>query len=302
MNFIDLRFLGMKRVVGAVVLDGPSGLTIIDPGPTSCLAALESGLSDLGRCLQDVQTILLTHIHLDHAGATGTLLRRLPHATAYVHARGAPHLIDPTKLLASATRLYGVNMDRFWGEFLPVPAVRLRVLQGGERLEIAGRTLDVEYTPGHASHHVSYFDTSSGVAYVGDTGGIRVVSDYIKAPTPPPDINLELWEESLQKIERWKPRALVLTHFGRVDDVTDHMRNFRGVLARQAALVRETLALDASDEERMKRFVDDMRADARSRLTPEHVASTEAAAAFDQLWQGLARYWRKRTELHHAPN
>jgi glyoxylase-like metal-dependent hydrolase (beta-lactamase superfamily II) len=296
MNFVDLRFLGMQRVIGTAVLDGPSGLTLIDPGPTSCLAALEAGLADLGHRLDDVKTLLLTHIHLDHAGATGTLLHRLPDAIAYVHERGAPHMIDPAKLLASAARLYGPNMDRFWGEFRPVPQDRLRVLSGGEHLDTAGRTFQVEYTPGHASHHVSYFDLTTGIAYVGDTGGIRVSSGYIKAPTPPPDIDLELWELSLQKIEAWRPRALVLTHFGRVDDVTDHLRNFRGVLARQAALVRETLASDGTDEERIRRFVEDMRADAVKSLSPDDAASTEAAAAFDQLWQGLARYWRKRAE------
>jgi glyoxylase-like metal-dependent hydrolase (beta-lactamase superfamily II) len=296
MTFIDLRFLGMKRVIGAAVLDGPSGLTVIDPGPTSCLPALESGLAAIGRRLDDIKTLLLTHIHLDHAGATGTLLHRLPQCVTYVHERGAPHMIDPTKLLASATRLYGSNMDRFWGEFRPSPPERLRALAGGERLEIAGRTLEVKFTPGHASHHVSYFDTTSGTAYVGDTGGIRVVGDYIKAPTPPPDIDLESWEQSLQKIEAWRPKALVLTHFGQVDDVAAHLRNFRAVLARQAALVRETLGSEGTDEERIRRFVEDMRADARRRLSPEDAASTEAAAAFDQLWQGLARYWRKKAE------
>ena len=295
MNFIDLSFLGMKRVIGAAVIDGPSGLTVIDPGPTSCLPALENGLRDVGRRLDEVKTLLLTHIHLDHAGATGTLLQRLPDCVAYVHERGAPHMIDPTKLLASATRLYGANMHRFWGEFRPVPADRLRVLAGGERVDVAGRTFDVQYTPGHASHHVSYFDTTTGIAYVGDTAGIRVVEGYIKAPTPPPDVDLELWEQSVQTIEQWKPHALVLTHFGRVDNVTDHLRNFRIVLARQAALVRETLAGEGTDEDRIKRFVDTMRADARRQLSAEDAAATEAAAAFDQLWQGLARYWRKKS-------
>jgi glyoxylase-like metal-dependent hydrolase (beta-lactamase superfamily II) len=296
MTFIDLKFLGLKRVIGTAVLDGPSGLTLIDPGPTSCLAALESGLADHGRRLEDVRTILLTHIHLDHAGATGTLLDRLPKAAVYVHERGAPHMIDPAKLLASATRLYGVNMDRYWGEVRAVPAARMHALAGGERLDVAGRTLDVQYTPGHASHHVSYFDTTTGVAYVGDTAGIRVVEGYIKAPTPPPDIDLESWELSLQKIEAWRPSALVLTHFGEVANVNDHLRNFRIVLGRQAAFVRETLTSDGTDEKRIRRFVEDMRAEARRALTAEDAASTEAAAAFDQLWLGLARYWRKKAE------
>ena len=294
MHFLDLHFLGMRRVVGTAVLEGPSGLTLIDPGPTSCLPALEAGLNDLGRRLSEVQTILLTHIHLDHAGATGTLLQRLPRAVAYVHERGAPHMTDPTKLIASATRLYGANMHRFWGEFLSCPPDRLRVLRGAEQLDVAGRTLDVRYTPGHASHHVCYLDTATGIAYVGDTGGVRVAGNYIKAPTPPPDIDLELWERSLEAIEAWKPTALVLTHFGSVDDVADHLRQFRVVLASQAALVRETLAMDGTDEERMQRFVDTMRGDARRTLSADDAASTEAAAAFDQLWQGLARYWRKR--------
>lgn len=294
MTFIDLKFLGMRRVVGTAVLGGPSGLALIDPGPTSCLPALESGLADHGHRLEDVQTMLLTHIHLDHAGATGVVLSRLPSAVVYVHEKGAPHMADPTKLLSSATRLYGANMDRLWGEFRPVPTERMRVLRGGERLDISGRTLEVAYTPGHASHHVSYFDMTTGIAYVGDTAGIRVAKDYVKAPTPPPDIDLEAWEQSLRAIEAWRPRSLVLTHFGQVDDVPDHVRRFRAALNRSATLVKETLASDGTDEERIRRFVEDMRAEAQRVLSPEEAASTEAAAAFDQLWQGLARYWRKR--------
>jgi glyoxylase-like metal-dependent hydrolase (beta-lactamase superfamily II) len=280
---------------------------LIDPGPTSCLPALESGLASSGRRLSEVRTLLLTHVHLDHAGVTGTLMARLPQAVAYVHERGAPHMIDPAKLLASATRLYGENMDRLWGEFLACPASRLRILKGGERIDLAGRTLEVKYTPGHASHHVSYFDTTTGVAYVGDTAGIRVGGvgeaprsvgrtrvPYVKAPTVPPDIDLELWEESLRLIEAWRPSSLLLTHFGRVDDVAEHVRLFRSVLERQAAVVRETLTMDGTDEDRIQRFVDTMRADARRVLSPEEAQSAEAAAAFDQLWQGLARYWRKK--------
>ena len=296
MTFVDLKFLGLQRVIGTAVLGGPSGLTLIDPGPTSCLAALESGMADHGHRLDEVDTLLLTHIHLDHAGATGVLLSRLPSAVVYVHEKGAPHMADPAKLLSSAARLFGANMDRFWGEFRPVPVDRMRVLRGGERIDISGRTLEVAYTPGHASHHVSYFDMSTGTAYVGDTAGIRVAKNYVKAPTPPPDIDLEAWEQSLRLIEAWRPRSLVLTHFGQVDDVPDQIRRFRAALQRSAALVRETLASEGTDEERIRRYVEDMRADAQRVLSADDAASTEAAAAFDQLWQGLAMYWRKRAE------
>jgi glyoxylase-like metal-dependent hydrolase (beta-lactamase superfamily II) len=214
----------------------------------------------------------------------------------FVHERGARHLIDPSKLVASASRLYGDDMERLWGEMVPVPAAQVRALAGGERISAGGREFEVAPTPGHASHHVSYFDLSHGQAYVGDTGGIRVAREYIKAPTPPPDIDLEAWEQSLRIIEAWRPRSLVLTHFGQVNDVPDHIRRFRAALERSAALVRETLASEGTDEERIRRYVEDMRADAQRVLSADDAAFTEAAAAFDQLWQGLARYWRKRAE------
>jgi glyoxylase-like metal-dependent hydrolase (beta-lactamase superfamily II) len=293
-HFIDLKFRGMPRVIGTAAIEGPSGVTLVDPGPTSCLPALESGLQDVKLRLDDVRTILLTHIHLDHAGATGTLLERLPAAVAYVHERGAPHMIDPSKLLASATRLYGANMDRLWGAFVPVPARRLRVLAGGERLDVGGRSYDVAYTPGHASHHVSYLDAGNGAAYVGDTAGVRIAGGYIKAPTPPPDIDLEAWERSIQIFENWRPSSLVLTHFGSVDQVGDHLRELRGALDRTARLVRSTLESEGTDEERIRRFSEDLRADARRALSEADAASAEAAAPFDQLWLGLARYWRKK--------
>src|SRR5262249_39730544 len=153
-----------------------------------------AGLERAGISIADVRTLLLTHIHLDHAGATGTLIRENPSLRVYVHEKGAPHMADPAKLIASATRLWGNDMDRLWGEMRPVPAECMTIVRGGERIVAGGRDFDVAYTPGHASHHVSYFSRDTGIAFVGDTAGVRLqAGQYILPPTPPPDIDLEAW-------------------------------------------------------------------------------------------------------------
>ena len=204
-------------------------------------------------------------------------------------------MVDPAKLLASATRLYGDQMDVLWGAFVPVPAANVNVLQGGERIAAAGTTLQVAYTPGHAKHHVSYLDETTGVAYVGDTGGIRVSGDYLIAPTPPPDIDLAAWRDSLTTIDSWRPVSLFLTHFGVVSGAKAHLARFRETLAVQAEAVRESLTAGSTDEERTRVFVEQMRREVRKAM-PEHEArATELAAPFEQLWQGLARYWQKHT-------
>ncbi|MGE3275793.1 MAG: MBL fold metallo-hydrolase [Vicinamibacterales bacterium] len=295
MTYIDLQFRGHANVIASAVLEGPDGIALVDPGPTSCLPALEAGLARLGLSLGDVRALLLTHIHLDHAGASGTIAARVPGLQVHVHERGAPHLIDPTKLLASATRLYGDQMDTLWGRFDPVPADAVQVLRGGETLEVARRPMRVAYTPGHAVHHVSYLDESDGTAYVGDTGGIRVSYDYLLAPTPPPDIDVERWLESLDTIGAWSPVRLFLTHFGPSEGAARHLARYRETLARQAALVRDTLAGDAdTDDARIAAFTHALRADVRQAMPEADAVSTELAAPFDQLWLGLARYWRKR--------
>jgi glyoxylase-like metal-dependent hydrolase (beta-lactamase superfamily II) len=199
-SYFDLNFQGLPHVIAGAVLHGTRGVALVDPGPTSTLPALIAELDQSGMRLGDVTDILLTHIHLDHAGATGTIVARNPAARVWVHEVGVPHLVAPGKLLASAGRLYGDQMDQLWGEVRPVPAASIVPLDGGERLDIAGRTWDVAYTPGHASHHVSYFDADSGVAFVGDTAGIRMPGSVVIPPTPPPDIDLERWRDSLAAI------------------------------------------------------------------------------------------------------
>ena len=296
-DFVDLLFRGSPRVIATAILQGADGVTLIDPGPTSCLPALESGLRERGLTLRDVRTLLLTHIHLDHAGACGTIVERVPGVKVFVHERGAPHMIDPAKLLASATRLYGDQMDSLWGAFVPVPAGQVTVLKGGERLNLAGTAIDVAYTPGHAKHHVSYLDEHAGMAYVGDTAGVRVSGDYLIAPTPPPDIDIEAWQQSLDTIDAWQPVSLFLTHFGPITPARAHLARFRTTLDSAAAVSQEMIAAGGTDDELAKRFAERMRQDARKAL-PEHEArAAELAAPFDQLWQGLARYWQKKYEI-----
>jgi glyoxylase-like metal-dependent hydrolase (beta-lactamase superfamily II) len=294
LSWIDLQFVGRPHAIATGVVSGGGTLALVDPGPTSCLETLELGLQAQGLRLADVTHVLLTHIHLDHAGATGTILRRHPRVQVFVHERGAPHMSDPAKLLASATRLYGDDMDRLWGEFAPVPADRLVVLQGGERIAAGGRTFEVAYTPGHASHHVSYFDRASGVAFVGDTAGVCVDNGYVLPPTPPPDIDIDAWTESVARIEAWSPQTLFLTHFGPAPSVTPHLRTLMENLDTQASIVRRLLAEPGSEEEKMRRFSDDVARELRRRMTEAQVAAYVAAAPPDLLWLGLARYWKKK--------
>jgi glyoxylase-like metal-dependent hydrolase (beta-lactamase superfamily II) len=294
LSWIDLTFLGRRHAIATAVVHGGGTLGLVDPGPSTCLETLELGLQGQGLRLQDVTHLLLTHIHLDHAGATGTIVRRHPHITVLVHERGAPHMTDPAKLLSSATRLYGDEMDRLWGAFEPVPAKNLVALAGGERVEVGGRSFEVAYTPGHASHHVSYFDASSGVAFVGDTAGVRIDGGYLIAPTPPPDIDIDLWKASVARIEAWAPRTLFLTHFGPVQDVRAHLRTLVDNLETAAGFVRTLLEQPGSDAERQSTFAEQLERELRRTMTDAQVAAYRLAAPFWILWLGLARYWRAR--------
>jgi glyoxylase-like metal-dependent hydrolase (beta-lactamase superfamily II) len=271
-RLIDVEHLGNQRVIGCWEVGG----VLIDPGPTSSLAALVDALEDEPRAL------LLTHIHLDHAGGAGALVARWPQLPVYVHERGAPHLADPSKLIASASRLYGDQMDRLWGEVVPVPEENLRALAGGE--DVLG--FRVAYTPGHASHHVSFFHPDSGRAFVGDMAAVRIPpAELVVPPTPPPDIDLELWERSLETIADWSPNSLGITHFGAVDDPGEHLDVVRRRLREQGRRARE---MDAAEFERA------LREDVASEAGEEAAASMLQAVPPEQQWAGLDRYWQMR--------
>ena len=296
MDYLDLNFLGRPGIIATAVLQGAGGAALVDPGPSTTLEGLLKALAAQGILVRDVRQVLLTHIHLDHAGATGSLLRANPDIEVFVHERGVRHLIDPTKLMASAARLYGEDMDRLWGTVLPVPAAQVKALYGDERLSIGGRVLEVAQTPGHASHHVAYFDRSSGVAFVGDTAGIRRGDgSYIMPPTPPPDIDLEAWRVSADRILAWAPDTLFLTHFGPFRGARTHFQELFERLDVWSALVRRLLA-DASidDRERERRFVEEARQDIRRTVGEGEAEQYSRAGRLDYSWQGLARYWRAR--------
>jgi glyoxylase-like metal-dependent hydrolase (beta-lactamase superfamily II) len=272
---IDVQHLGLDRVICAYEWNG----VIVDPGPASDVETL---VDTLGPVVP--HALLLTHIHLDHAGATGVLCRRYPELTVYVHESGAPHLIDPSKLLKSAKRLYGDDMDRLWGEVAPVPAERVRPLTGGERIE----GFRVAYTPGHASHHVSYLHEDTGDVFCGDVAGVRIPPfELTWAPTPPPDIDIEAWLDSLRTIAAWNPIALCLTHFGRVTTVEDQLHRVRTSLGEHADLARRGTQED---------FVRALERVLRDNLDAEAAARMAEAAVPDQMYLGLERYWRKRAE------
>jgi glyoxylase-like metal-dependent hydrolase (beta-lactamase superfamily II) len=273
MRPIDLCHLGHERVIGSWLV----GDVLIDPGPESCLQTLLAGLEG-----QEPRAIALTHIHLDHAGATGVLLERFPGAEVWVHERGARHLIDPAKLLASAGRLYGDDMQRLWGEVLPVPAERVRQLQGGETLG----GFRVAYTPGHASHHVAYLHEDSGTVFSGDVGGVRIAPNGpVLAPTPPPDIDLPAWRLSLETIEAWRPTALAPTHFGRYEDVPGHLAQLRERLAEW-----ERLAAGGEEAEFARVLGERMRVEG----DPDAARAYQQAMPADQSYAGMRRYLEKR--------
>ena len=274
MRPIDLLHLGRERVICCWEADG----VLIDPGPESCMETL---LTELGET--EPRAILLTHIHFDHAGASGALVRQFPELPVYVHSRGARHLADPERLVASATRLYGeAEMARLWGEVVPVPEENLHVLEGGETVL---DTYRVAYTPGHASHHVAYLHEASGWAFTGDVAGVRIPpSELVIAPTPPPDIDLAAWEESIGILESWGPAALCLTHFGFVGNPEEHLPKLREALRREAELAAKT-DLDG--------FVAAYREWLRSKLDPMTALAFEQAAPPEHLFQGLDR-WRSK--------
>ena len=268
-------------IIGCYLLETEDGPALFDCGPTTCVAHLKAGLRNRGLELQDIRHLLLSHIHLDHAGAAGTLVREHPGLQVHVSEIGAPHVIDPAKLEASARRLYGDAFDALWGELAPVPAANVHVV--GDR--VVG--LECFPTPGHAWHHVSCLDTD-GTLYAGDAAGVRIASgQFVMPPCPPPELDLEAWERTIDEIERRAPGRLALIHFGAFDDVEAHLTSLRETLGRWAERVE-----DGMDEQT---FVAAARYDV-AQTDPDLADEYDCAAPYWHHYRGLERYWRKRRD------
>ena len=300
----DLHQQGRPSVIGAGVLElggSEGGVALVDPGPEARLPALRDRLAEIGYALSDVRAVLLTHIHLDHAVASGTIVQQVPEVTVYVHPRGAPHMVDPSRLVASATRIYGDAMDALWGRIVPVPQAALREVDQGDVVEVGGRRFEVAYVPGHAKHHVAYFEAAAGTLWAGDTGGVRIGNGPPVPVTPPPDIDVEAWNDSIDRMMAWRPRRVVTAHFGVHEDPTAHFAELRARLAEWAERVRVSLKedggasdTDASDTDKARAFADWLRSDIGDGMSRELLDTYAVASGFSDSWWGLARYWRKK--------
>jgi glyoxylase-like metal-dependent hydrolase (beta-lactamase superfamily II) len=294
---LDTNWLGRPRSIAAVLLESDGHRAIMDPGPASALPALRQHLDSRGIDVSDLNAILLTHIHLDHAGATGALIKENPNLEVYVHKAGMLHMADPSKLLASAERLWPGELGHLFGETLPVPFGNLRMLKGGETLALGSRSLEVVYTPGHASHHVSYFDSSDGTAFVGDTTGFHIDGQPFVVPlAPPPDIDLEIWNASLDAIAARVPARLFLTHFGYSNDPAAHIAEYRQNLQRWSVLAEEILRSTPDDRRGLQAFVAAASSEIGRQVTGTEVEHYVSNCGLNVTWLGLARYHRKRAE------
>lgn len=281
MREIDLRHMGVARAICCYQDED----WLIDPGPESTFETLMGELEEGWA----PQRILLTHIHFDHAGATGRLLERFPDCQVYVHELGAPHIVDPERLVRSARRLYGEEFDELWGEVVPVPEANVHALRGDEQLD----GFRVAYTPGHARHHVAYLHEASQIAYCGDVAGVRIIDGPVLPPTPPPDVDLEAWVQSIDVLKAWNPKGLAITHFGVFGDVSLHLEELLENLEHWGQKAREL------DEESY--------ATAIREHVEERTSGPVARAAYARAnppstqYGGLARYWAKRDEAAAGP-
>jgi glyoxylase-like metal-dependent hydrolase (beta-lactamase superfamily II) len=300
---LDTVYQGIAGVTASYLLEGDDGFALVDVGPGNTLETVKAGIQGSGHDLADLQAIILTHIHLDHAGAAGALAQRAPNARVFVHPLGAPHLVDPSRLLASATQIYGDQMDALWGDMTPVPAERITTLADGETVRFGARTLWACHTPGHAVHHIAYHDAARDALFAGDVAGVRLEGvDYVRPPTPPPDLDLEQWSTSIARLREMRLDRLYLPHFGVAHSVEAHFSALEARLYAWGELVLAGM--------RQQKDTEALAADLAAASEPELAAarasggashSYEVATNYLMSAQGYQRYFRKKHPERLAP-
>ena len=298
---LDTLFQGEPGVIASYLLTGADGLALVDVGSAATIDHLLDAIRATGHQPEEIEHVLLTHIHLDHAGATGPLLRHAPRARVYVHHIGAPHLINPEKLIESARRIYGDKMQTLWGEMLPVPEERITLLDDGVETRVGERTLTALYTPGHAIHHVAFHDAAHAALFPGDVAGVRLEDiPYVRPPTPPPDINLEQWSASIERLRALRPQSLYLPHFGPAEGSDSHFNELRERLYSWGAIVARGMREGKNDQQ----LADDLAAASDPDVARAAAASGaswaaeateryELATNYLMSAQGYMRYYRK---------
>jgi len=293
---ISHPFLGEREIIGSYLLAGANELAIVDPGPGSVIDSLLDAIREAGFEPQDVTHILATHVHLDHAGAAGSLVKQMPKAQVYVHGLGAPHLLDTTKVVASASRIFGERMKLLWGEIESTPQERLHVIENGDVLNVAGRRLEVHYAPGHAIHHVIFFDVHSGELFAGDVAGVRLPGvDYVRPPTPPPDLDLEAWSESINLLRRLRPDVLYIGHFGAIKTIGSQLERLREKLYTWGDFVLAAMRDDKQEAEIIEMLIEHAKPELlQASNDPRVLERYEIATNYPMTVQGYMRYWRKK--------
>jgi glyoxylase-like metal-dependent hydrolase (beta-lactamase superfamily II) len=293
---IDLQFQGRPAVIASYLFYDGNEAALIETGPTTTVETLLEGVQAAGVTLEELRQLIVTHIHLDHAGAAGILVRRFPWLRVYVHPVGAPHLADPSKLLASAARLYGDKLDSLWGPVVPVPSEKLVVVNDGDQINLPGTNLCAFDTPGHARHHHAYHDMRTNLLFTGDVAGVRMPGvRYVRPPTPPPELDIDAWIDSIAKLRAVNATGLCLTHFGLFRGNLDwHWDDLEKRLVDWGKLVREDVQRGASDSEILER-VKSQAAGEFQRLGVDPGAY-DVAVSYESLVSGYVRYWKKRAE------
>lgn len=291
---LDLHFQGAPHAIAAFLVFGPEGPVLIETGPGSTLPALRARLAEHGLEPGDVGHVLLTHIHLDHAGAAGWWATQ--GATIHVHHRGAPHLIDPSRLLGSAQRIYGDRMDRLWGEILPAPAERVVVVEDGQQIAAGGLTFTALDTPGHARHHHVYL--VEDVAFTGDAAGIQLPeANWIDLPAPPPEFDKEAWHGTLERLRGRDIGTIYRTHFGPSTNVDDELRILDDLIDESADYIRTLIDEGIERPAMVRSYLGWIRDRAEASGVDEDIARTfELANPRTMSVDGIARYWRKRAD------